>query len=127
MPQVYKVFTQNMIRLALYDKIKNSFMPFEPRKYSGLDYFTRASCAAIMCLSLTTAITYPLDTIHTRTSVDMTKKGQTRLFNTTFDCFCRTNLDEGRYGLYKGVEWAATAAILRAVFTLPVYEMFNKN
>jgi hypothetical protein len=102
-------------------------MPFEARKYSGLDYFTRAACASVLCMSLTTLLTYPLDTIHTRTSVDMTKTGQTRLFSTTFDCFCRSNLDEGRYGLYKGVEFAVASSLLRACFTMPVYEVFSKN
>jgi hypothetical protein len=57
----------------------------------------------------------------------MTKKGQTRLFTTTFDCFCRANLDEGRIGLYKGVELAVVASVLRAIFTLPVYDMVQKN
>ena len=57
-------------------------------------------------MALTTFVTYPFDLFHTRMVADLQKKGKTRLFSTTFDCFNRTHLDEGRKGLYKGVEMA---------------------
>jgi len=52
MPQVWKTIMQNFIRLGLYDKIKNFYMPYESRKYVGLDYFVRASCAAVTCMTI---------------------------------------------------------------------------
>lgn len=86
----------------MYDKIKNSFMPYDTKKYKGFDYFWRSSLAAAFCMGLTTLVTYPFDLFHTRLAIDLSKKGEKRLFKTTFDCFNRTNLDEGRSGLYKG-------------------------
>lgn len=52
-----------------------------------------ASCA--MTIGVTTALTYPLDLIHTRLVSDMTAKNNLRLYVTTFDCFSRTHIDEG--------------------------------
>lgn len=80
-----------------------------------------------LCTVLTTALTYPLDLIHTRLVTDMSKKGQPRLFKTTFDCFNRTHLDEGRGGLFKGLDATIYAAILRGALTLPIYDYLKKN
>lgn len=56
-----------------------------------------------MLIGMTTALTYPFDLINTRMATDMTPKGQRRLYDTVFDCFNRTNIDEGlKTGLYKG-------------------------
>lgn len=126
MPQVYKMMSQMLLKVTLYDKIKHSIMPNDPRKYSGIDFYWRACLSAVACMGVTTLVTYPLDLIHTRTSVDMTKKSATRLYTTTFDCFNRTNLDEGRFGLYKGVELAVFSALLRACLTLPVYDLVKR-
>lgn len=76
---------------------------------------------------MTLMLTYPLDLIHTRTSADMTMRGQDRLFTTTFDCFNRTNLDEKRIGLYKGIELAALVSIVRSCIQLPIYEACKKT
>lgn len=61
-------------------------------------------------------ITYPFDLIHTRMCADMSRKNTTRLYQTTFDCFNRTNLDETRMGLYKGAEVAVAQALIRSIF-----------
>lgn len=102
-------------------------MPNETHKYKGFDFFWRSALAATFCMGLTTLLCYPLDLIHTRIASDMTKKGQPRLFTTTFDCFNRTNLDEGRRGLYKGFELAILNSVLRASFTLPIYELLKNE
>jgi len=102
-------------------------MPYDFRKYSGFDYFWRASVSAAMCMLFSTALVYPLDTIHTKISTDMTAQGKQKLFSTTFDCFNRTNLDEGRWGLYKGAEISLVTGALRACLTLPVYDMIRRN
>ena len=93
---------QMFLRIFMYDKIKNSFMPYEAHKYKGLDYFWRAAGAYSILTGLTTLFVYPLDLAHARITTDITQKGQPRLFTTTFDAFNRTHLDEGRSGLYKG-------------------------
>lgn len=64
-----------MLKVFFYDKIKNSFMPYETNKYKGLDYFWRAALSATICMGATTLFTYPFDTIHTRIATDITKKG----------------------------------------------------
>lgn len=90
------------LRIFFYDKIKASFMPYDTHKYKGFDYFWRAAGSFAFITAMTTLITYPFDLVHTRIAADITHKGQPRLFTTTFDCFNRTHLDEGRAGLYKG-------------------------
>jgi hypothetical protein len=77
-------------------------------------------------MGITTLFTYPFDLINTRISADLTQKGRTSLFKTTFDCFNRTNLDEGRYGLYKGVEVAILSSLIKATLTLPVYDVIRR-
>ena len=103
-------------RILFYDKFKNWLMPYDTSKYTGVDYFLRASISSVLCNSVMLFITYPLDLIHTRTSTDMSKKNTTRLYTTTFECFNRTNLEEGRMSLYKGAEIAAASALLRSLF-----------
>jgi len=111
----------------MYDKIKHYFMPYDSRKYKGGDFFWRAAMAAGFCNGLTLLLTYPFDLVHTRISTDMSKKGQKRLFKTSFDCFNRTHIDEGRKGLYKGFEFAVVSSLLRGALTLPVYEMMKSK
>lgn len=113
---------QLCMRVFLYDKIKNSFMPYDSHKYKGFDYFWRAASSFALITGLTTLVVYPFDLVHTRMSADITSKGQQRLFTTTFDCFNRTHLDEGRAGLYKGYQLAILSSVLRASLTLPVYD-----
>jgi hypothetical protein len=110
-----------------YDRCKNYFMPNAARKYSGFDYFWRAAASSVLCMGVTTLFTYPLDLIHTRTSVDMTGRNKTRQYTTTFDCFNRTNLDETRTGLYKGVEVAVLSSLIKASLTLPVYDLVKRT
>lgn len=102
-------------------------MPYDPSKYSSFSYFWRAACSAVCCMGLATVFTYPLDTIHTRVSADMSKKNQPRLFKTTFDCFNRTHIDEGRLGLFKGAQAAMTSGVLKAALTLPVYDLLRQS
>ena len=84
------------------------------------------SCA--MTIGLTTALTYPLDLIHTRLVSDMTSKNNQRLYITTFDCFSRTNIDEGfKLGLYKGWQVSVLGSGLRAMLTLPLFDLIRKN
>ena len=90
------------MKVLTYDKIKNYFMPYDSRKYSGFDFFWRASASAVFTSGLTMLFTYPFDVFHTKMTADMSKKGEKRLFTTTFDCFNKTHLDGGRAGLFKG-------------------------
>lgn len=113
------------LRIFFYDKIKGSFMPYENHKYRGFDYFWRAASSFAFCTALTTLVVYPFDTIHTRLVADMTPKGSARLFTTSFDCFNRTHLDEGRSGLYKGFQLAIVSAAIRASLTLPIYDSYR--
>ena len=79
-------------------------------------------------MGLTACVTYPLDLINTRLSSDMSKSGSTRLYKTTFDCFNQTNINEGtRFGLFKGVELAVAGSALRAMLTLPIYDLFRSK
>jgi len=91
------------MKVVFYDRVKNFMMPLNPAKYNGLDFFIRSQIAAICCMSLTLAATYPLDMLHTRMAADSTPNSRSRVYSSTFQCFNRTNLDEGRYGLYKGI------------------------
>ena len=127
MPNIYKSWIQLGLKIFMYDKVKNAMMPYDTKKYKGFDYFWRTAFAASFCMGLTTLLSYPLDLFHTRITCDLAKKGQQRLFTTTFDCFNRTHLDEGRFGLFKGVETAIVSAILRGAFTLPIYDLFKRQ
>lgn len=101
-------------------------MPFDTHKYRGFDYYWRAASAFSVCTALTTLFVYPFDTIHTRIAADLTPKGKPRLFTTTFDCFNRTHLDEGRVGLFKGYQLAILSSALRASLTLPIYDSYRQ-
>ena len=125
MPRIYQNMLQTFLRITFFDKFKNYFMPYDVSKYEGMDYMWRVLCSSALCAGMTFGLTYPLDVIHTRTCGDMSKKGATRLYKTTFDCFNRTNIDEGKLGLYKGMEYALISVIVRSIFTLPIYSLFK--
>lgn len=95
MPNIYRSLVAIQLKVYLYDKIKNSFMPYDNNKYKGFDYFWRSAVSGGICMGLASLLVYPFDLIHTRVSADLTKKGRPRLFTTTFDCFNRTHIDEG--------------------------------
>jgi hypothetical protein len=59
----------------LFDKFKHSFMPYDQKKYKGIDYLWRVGFASALCMTASLAITYPFDLIHTRMSADMSKIG----------------------------------------------------
>lgn len=96
-------------------------------KYTGVDYGMRLALSASCIMGLTAVLAYPLDLINTRLASDMSKTGQPRLFKTTFDCFNRTNIDEGRAGLYKGLELSVASSAARAVLALPLYDAVQKQ
>lgn len=98
-------------------------MPYGEHKYRGLGYYWRTAVSGILCMGLSSVLTYPLDLIHTRNTTDLTKKGQPRLYKTTFDCFNRTHIDETMKGLYKGLGVTMFAGALRGGLTLPLYDM----
>ena len=125
---IYRNIILIFLRVNVYDRIKNSFMPNEISRYQGIDYYWRLVASASLTMGFTAAITYPFDLINTRLSCDMTKAGEQRLFTTTFDCFNRTNLDEGfKVGLYKGIELSMLQSILRASLTLPMLDIVRSN
>lgn len=127
MANIYRTWIQLSLKVFFYDKIKNYFMPYDTRKYKGFDFMWRATMAGTVGSALTLLLSYPFDLVHTRMTTDLTKKGQKRLFTTSFDCFNRTHLDEGRRGLYKGFELALLNAALRGAVTLPIYEMIKNT
>lgn len=88
----------------MYDKIKRSFFPMDDSRYRGLDYLWRVAASSSIIMGVTAFLTYPLDLIHTRLAMDMSHKGQKKLYSNTFDCFNRTVIDEGglRLGIFKG-------------------------
>ena len=127
MPKVYQNSMQMFTRVLFFDKVKNWLMPYDNSKYAGFDYFWRLVSTSTICMGFTLLFTYPFELIHTRTCSDMSRKGQSRLFTTTFDCFNRTNIDEGRWGTYKGAEVAIVASLARAMLQLPIYEVVKKQ
>lgn len=126
MPKIWHGFAQMYTRIIFYDRVKHFLMPYHSSKYLGFDYYWRAATSAVVCAAVTLGLTYPLDLIHTRTSADMARKGTTRLYKTTFDCFNRTNIDEMRMGLYKGWEFTLGSALARAALQLPIYSLVKK-
>lgn len=123
MAHVYKQWLQVIIKVTFYDRFKQFFMPYSPSKYSGLDFFFRTQIAALCCMSVSTFFTYPMDLVHTRLAADSTPLKRDRFIVSTFQSFNKTNIDEGRMGLFKGVEFAVASSILRAMFQLPVYDV----
>ena len=78
-------------------------------------------------MGVTTLLTYPYDLLHTRLSADCTPSSRQRVLYSTFQCFNRTNLDEGRMGLFKGVEFALMGGLIRAILQLPIYELVKRT
>lgn len=126
MSHIYLNSMQTFTRVLFYDKVKHWMMPYDPSKYQGFDYFWRVVTSSLVCGAIALAFTYPLDLIHTRICSDMSSYGSQRLYKTTFDCFNRTNLDEGRLGLYKGSELVVFSALLRTAFQLPIYSVVKR-
>jgi len=125
-PNIYRHLGLLCLQVTVYDRIKHAYMPYDSSKYSGIDFYWRVFASSSMILGLTAALTYPFDLIHTRLASDMSKKGQQRLYTTVFDCFNRTNIDEGfRKGLYKGIEIQVAASVIRSLLTLPTYDAFK--
>lgn len=123
---IYRNLALITLRVGLYDKIKQGYFPHDPSKYSGIDYYWRAVAQSAMIIGVTTAFTYPLDLIHTRMVIDMSSKGQPRTFTTTFDCFNRTNIDEGlKTGVYKGWKISAVSSVVRSAITLPMLDLMR--
>lgn len=116
-----------MLQITIYDRVKNSYFPLDTSRYSGFDYCWRFFGSFSTTIALSAAFTYPFDLIHTRLVSDMSQNNG-RLIKTTFDCFNRTNIDEGfRTGLYKGVEINTSAAYLRACLTLPLMDLVRSQ
>ena len=84
MPMVYKSYMSNFVKILFYDKIKHSVMPYDVKKYSGLDFYLRASFASVSSFMTMALLTYPFDLYHTRFTIDMTPKGKKRLYESTF-------------------------------------------
>ena len=105
-----------VLKVTFFDRFKHFMMPNNPSKYTGLDYFFRAQMAGLGCAAIAMGFTYPLDLLHTRLSADFTPSNRPRIYESTFQCFNRTNIEEGRLGLFKGIEFAATGAFFRAIF-----------
>jgi hypothetical protein len=126
-PLVYRNYMAMFFKVTFYDKMKNYFMPYKSRKYKGMDYFFRTACASICAMSISTLFVYPFDVYHTRMSTDMTPSTKAPLYKSTFDCFSMTNVEEGRYGAFKGIYIAVPHAILKSLFTMPVYEQVRRN
>ncbi len=122
MPHIYGQWVQVLVKVTFYDRIKHAIMPYNSNKYSGLDFFIRSQTAAISCMGLSLALTYPFDLIHTRISADFTPATRQRIYTSTFQCFNRTNIEEGRFGTFKGMEFAIFAAVFRSMVHLPVYD-----
>ena len=107
--------------------MKSSYFTLDTSRYSGFDYYWRFFGSFSTTIAISAAFTYPLDLIHTRLVSDMSPV-RGRLIKTTFDCFNRTNIDEGfRSGLYKGVEINTGAAYLRACLTLPLMDFVRSQ
>lgn len=123
MPHIYRQWAQVFIKITFYDRFKQAMMPYSPSKYSGVDFFIRTQSAAICCMGITTALTYQFDLLHTRLTADCTPLSRTRIYSSTFQCFNRTNIEEGRLGLFKGVEFAVASAVIRAMLQMPIYDM----
>ena len=120
---IYRSMVLIGLNVTIYDRIKHAYMPYDSSKYTGIDYYWRLCASSAMIMGITCAFTYPFDLIHTRLVSDMTKKNQQRLFTTTFDCFHRTNVDEGwKKGIYKGYELCVASSVARAAMTLPLYD-----
>ena len=125
---VYSMLGQILLRVTIFDRLKNYYMPLDSSRYTGLSYYGRIYFASGAALSLTAAFTYPYDLLYTRLAGDMTPKKSVRHYKTVFDCFNRTNIDEGfRAGLYKGVEVAMMAQVLRSFLMFPVYETLRNS
>ena len=73
---IYKNMGLITLRVSVYDRIKNFYMPYDASRYSGIEYYGRFFGSSLFTIGLTALFTYPLDLIHTRISADITKKGE---------------------------------------------------
>jgi hypothetical protein len=126
-PLIMKSILQLSIKIIFYDKFKQYFMPYDSHKYSGMQYFFRAACSSICCMSLSFFFSYPFDIIHTRASADMSLNGKQRIYSSTFECFNKTHIDEGSYALFKGSTFAISSSLMKACLTLPLYDLIRRR
>lgn len=125
---LYRHFILISMNVSIFDRVKQKYMPQDPSRYQGLDFLWRYCASTGMLMGITAGLVYPLDLIHTRLTSDMTIRGDKRLYATTFDCFNRTNIDEGfRAGVYKGVEISMVSSALRAGMALPLYSVLRSD
>ena len=69
---LYKTWMQMFLRIFIFDKVKNSFMPYDIHKYKGIDYFWRSALSFSIVTAISTLIVYPFDLAHTRITSDVT-------------------------------------------------------
>jgi hypothetical protein len=126
-PLIMKSILQLSIKIIFYDKFKQYFMPYDSHKYSGMQYFFRAACSSICCMSFSFFFSYTFDIIHTRASADMSLNGKQRIYSSTFECFNKTHIDEGSYALFKGSTFAISSSLMKACLTLPLYDLIRRR
>lgn len=73
---LYRHFSMIFLRVSIYDRIKQTYMPMDPARYTpGMEYYARIAAQSFVLISLTTAFSYPFDLIHTRMATDMAQRG----------------------------------------------------
>ena len=57
---------QVTVKVTMFDRIKNYYMPLETKKYRGYDYYARIMLAGVTAQLFSTFLLYPMDVIVTR-------------------------------------------------------------
>ncbi|KRX03638.1 Mitochondrial carrier domain [Pseudocohnilembus persalinus] len=89
-------------QFLFYDNVQRTFFPQGEASVSGGSYVLNKFLAAMSCGLLSLTLTYPLDTVRVRLSLEFSKKKENRLFKGVLQTLGETKTQQGMRQLYRG-------------------------
>jgi|LakMenEpi03Aug12_release.lakeMendotaPanAssembly.Ray.scaffolds.fasta_scaffold507990_1 hypothetical protein len=97
---IAKIFPSTLSRFWFHHRIRNLILKGSDK--DAPESMTRNFVIGALSGSLALTFAYPLDLARTRLAVDVVKKGEDRVYWSTWDCLSKTTRDEGLRGLFRG-------------------------
>lgn len=104
-------------------KVEDQY-PVEQLKETARDISIRLASGALSG-TLTLALVYPLDTLHTVLTADTTPKGHPRLYNGIANCAYKFVKHDGLFALYKGLAPSWIGAMLYSAASFTAYDLLT--
>ena len=97
---IAKIFPSTLSRFWFHSRIKSLIL--KDSENDAAESLTHNFIIGALSGSLALTFSYPLDLARTRLAVDITKKGEDRIYWSTWDCLSKTMQDEGIRGIFRG-------------------------